>query len=105
MFDWFFLLGMPLSLDFVLPFHNLFLNQPNQRKKQGVHQHTIQACQLESVEQARKADAFFPTRDHAGIFQAKNFSYFPLLQSDSSSVFSQVIRSLIEFDFFHTLLD
>ena len=98
-----FLLSMP-AFQIFFSFHNLFLNQPYQRKKQGVHQHTIQARQLESVEQARKADALFPTRDHTRAFEIEDSGDIILFQSYGFSVFPQVIRNLFKIDFFHTLL-
>jgi len=101
----FLVLAILMSQNFFLPFHNLYLYQPCQREKQTAFQDAIQAGKLKGVEQARKAATFFPVGDHPCAFEVQDFGDILLFHSDSFSVFSQVIRNLSVFDFFHTLLD
>ncbi len=99
-----FLLGMS-AFQIFFPFHDLSLNQPNQRKKQGVDQYAVYARQFENVNQARQADAFLPTGDHSRILKIQDFCDILLLQSYGFSISPQIIRNLFKIDFFHTLLD
>jgi hypothetical protein len=96
---------MSLSQNVLLLFHDLSLDQSYQEEKQGVDQYTIHARQLESVKQARQAAAFLPAGDHPRALEVQDSGDILLLQPYGFSVFPQVIRNLLMFDFSHTLLD